>query len=128
TGEHDAENYRQALESIQSIDLTPLLERHYDRVSRSEGYGEMDIDVAWEPIDSPTEKEGAEINLAKAQEATMLYQTGAIDAEDIRDRLSMDDMSGYFGLEDKELDGEGALKDIDIDLAEFMDGDESKSE
>ena len=98
TGEHEAENYRQSLESIQTNDLQPLLERHHELLMRSEIGSEEEIAVSWEPLDSPTAAEWAAINLQKAQAAQIYAALGAIDDIDIRDQLMSDKNSDFHGL------------------------------
>lgn len=60
TGEYESEDYRQSLESIQTHDLQPLLERHYKIISIINSIDPCE--VVWMPLDSPTAKEFAEID------------------------------------------------------------------
>lgn len=109
TGEYEAENYRIMLESIQSNDLQPMLERHLELVWLSEikpkmGAGaSLYFDVSWRPLDSPTAAEWADINLKKAQTAQALVGIGAIDGQDVREQLRADENNDFFGLLDEEL-------------------------
>lgn len=106
TGEYEEASYHEELESIQTHDLTPLLERHHLCVMRSivepkfPEMGRVDLEVRWRPLDTPTSKEVAEVNLLKAQAGVALTQSGAIDGTDERNRLIMDPDSGYTGLQD----------------------------
>ena len=92
------------LESIQSNDLTPMLERHHQLVMRSvirPKFGlpeDIECEVSWRPLDSPTAQEWADVNLKKAQAAVAYAGIGAIDGEDVRDQLRRDKDSDYFGL------------------------------
>lgn len=111
TGEYEEASYHEELESIQTHDLTPLLERHHLCLIKSavvERFPEMknlSTEVAWRPLDAPTSKEIAEVNLLKAQAGVALTQSGAIDGTDERDRLINDPDSGYTGLQaDPELE------------------------
>src|SRR5699024_318103 len=84
TGEYEKSTYREELESIQTNDLSPLLERHYELVARSE---QLQVDqpaVTWLPIDSPTALDQSTIDANKATRDSTLFGTGAVDAEDIR--------------------------------------------
>lgn len=101
TGEYEEATYREELESIQSNDLDPLLDRHYELLAKSLGQGEHDITIQWAPLDSPTAKEYAEINNLKAQADQAWVNVGAIDGEDVRERLRSDPDSDYFGLEEQ---------------------------
>lgn len=105
TGEGEESSYHEELESIQTHDLTPFLERHHMLVMRSFiapkllGGVPIDTSAVWEPLDSPTAKEEAEINASKATADKSLTDAGAIDHVDIRKRLSEDRQSGYYGIE-----------------------------
>ena len=57
------------------------------------------ISVNFLPLDTPTAKELAETNKAKAETGAALVASGAIDAVDERNRLRNDKQSGYLGLE-----------------------------
>lgn len=105
SGEYEAESYRQTLESIQANDLQPLLERHHKLVWLSEIkpklgiVEEVETEVSWRPLDSPTAAEWADINLKKAQAAQIYAQLGAIDGEIIAQQLRNDKDSDFFGIE-----------------------------
>lgn len=99
TGEYDESSYHEFLESIQEHDLTPILERHLMLWSRSELGRELPITVVWKPLDALTAEEESTINLAKAQADQIWSAAGAIDGQDIRDRLINDPNSGYTGIE-----------------------------
>jgi len=104
TGDHEIKTYNQELETIQENDLTAIVNRHHICVGRSIifpkfGGNPFDITIEWNPVDVPTSKEQAEINHINAQADAQLQNTGAIDAYEIRDRLTADNGSGYNGLE-----------------------------
>jgi len=109
TGEYEAENYREELESIQANDMAALINRHHEILIRSEVCPKFKIspfstDVVFEPLDSMTEAELADVNLKEAQRDQVLQATGAISGEDIRNRLINDPRSGYNGLTDEPED------------------------
>lgn len=101
TGEFDESSYHETLESLQEHELTPMVERHHQIMLRSElpTVRNVDTTISWEPLDSPTASEWAEINLKRAQTATALVAAGAIDGQDERIRLVQDKNSGYGMLE-----------------------------
>lgn len=112
SGEYEEAAYREGLESIQTNDLEPLLDRHLELLVKHEGLRADDLTIVWEPLDSPTAKEYAEIALAKAQAATAYAGTGAIDGADIRKQLSEDRNSDFYGLEsESDIDISGWLTD-----------------
>ena len=96
------------LESIQTNDLQPLLDRHHQLVMRSvirpkfNLPEDLELEFSWRPLDSPTAAEWADVNLKKAQAAAALAQIGAIDGQDVREQLRRDKDSDYFGLVDDE--------------------------
>lgn len=104
-GGYEEASYHESLESVQDNDLTPFLDGHHIRLARSEiepqfglAPGKLVIGVEWEPLDSPDAKEYAEINYLKAQEYDLLASAGAIDGQDIRDKIRGDKDSGWSGL------------------------------
>jgi phage-related protein (TIGR01555 family) len=105
TGEYDEASYHEELESLQAHDLTRLVERHHLCVIRSdvaEKFPEQprfNLTVTWNELDAPTTKEQAEVNKIRAETDTALVAAGAIDGEDIRNRLINDPESGYNGIE-----------------------------
>jgi uncharacterized protein len=108
TGEFEEANYHEELESIQTHDLTPLIERHHMLLIRSEIAPRFNIEpfsttVSWKPLDAMTGKELAELNMLKAQTGSILSQSGAIDGMDERERIIADPESGYSGMVADEL-------------------------
>ncbi len=108
TGEYEEANYHEMLESIQTHDLTPMIERHHLLVIRSEicpkfGVEPFETSVVWKQLDAMTGKELAELNLLKAQAAQILSDIGAIDGYDERERIIADPESGYSGLVIEEI-------------------------
>ncbi|PPA72646.1 portal protein [Achromobacter spanius] len=108
TGDYEQSVYREDLESIQSNDMTPLLETHYRLLAKSEGIAlPAEIAIQWMPVDSPTAKEWAEIDKIKADRDAVLFNTGALDAQDIRKRVIEDREGDYHNIEQAEfVDGQ----------------------
>lgn len=113
SGEYESESYHEYLESIQEHDLLPMLEGHYVRLMRSEimpKYPEVKdafVDIIFNPNNSLTAEEQANINKTKADTDAVLANAGAIDGFDIRQRIINDRDSGYTGIEDIVPDGPG---------------------
>ena len=119
TGEFEEANYHEELESIQSHDLTPLIERHHLLLIRSEiapkfGLEPFETIINWNELDAMTTLEQAELNKTKAEAGVLLVNSGAIDGKDERDRLRNDDKSGYINLVDEEPDEEDPFADSPI--------------
>lgn len=99
TGEYDESSYHETLESLQTHDLTPLVERHHSLVLASLGVADTMTTISWEPLDSPTAKEYAEINKIKSETDKNLIESQAINGVDIRNRIANDKNSDYADIE-----------------------------
>jgi phage-related protein (TIGR01555 family) len=105
TGEYEERNYHELLESIQTHHLTPLIERHWLLLIRSEILpmfaGQVDFIATpkWNSVNTIGAKEQSEINQINAAAGAQLIASGAIDATEERDRIIADKNSGYNGLE-----------------------------
>jgi len=121
TGEYEEANYHEELESIQTHALTPLLDRHHILLMKSvimpkfKMKEAFDITVAWNPTDAVTNKEVAELNKLKAETDQQLVMIGAIDGQDVRNRITIDKDSGYNGIEDIEERSDDVVDPIDTD-------------
>jgi len=102
SGDYELESYREALETIQTQAYSPLLEGHYRRLVKSLGMT-GDVRFQWAALDSPTAAEFAELELKRAQADQIYAMVGAIDGQDLRDKLISDKESPYFGLEEREI-------------------------
>ena len=101
TGEHESDSYDQELVSIQTANMTPILNRHHDLLCRSDfsQYPGLSISAEWNPPRMAKEKEKAEIGLLKAQTAQTHIAAGVIAPDEERGRLVADPESGYSGLD-----------------------------
>lgn len=109
TGEHEESSYHEALESIQSYDIRPLLERHHLLLIRSEicpkfGIEPFGTSVVFNPLDSTTKKGKAENNKLKAETGAFLVSSGAVLPTEERQRIINDRDSDYSWLSDSEDD------------------------
>lgn len=133
TGEFEKESWYDTLECIQEESYSPLLERHYQILMRSEIAPKMNVepfefDIVWAPLDSPTKKEISEINEINSRTDTALATLGAVDAFEVRDRLIKDPVSGYDGLQPfEEMESEPENKP-DAEGAELSESDEGDTE
>jgi len=99
TGEYEEASYHEELESIQTHDLEPLLERHYAICIRSDLNKKFEVDITWNALDALTENEQADINLKKSQTDLNYINMGAVDASMVHEKLITDEKSGFNGLE-----------------------------
>lgn len=100
TGEYEEASYHEELESLQQHDLTAFVNRHHELCIKSEisPSKPFPIEISWNALDVPTEKEQAEINQIKAATGQVLGTSGAIDGMDERQRVTLDKNSGYANL------------------------------
>ncbi len=103
TGETDNDIYIEDVEELQGNDMTDIAMAHYKRLIPSEllkaiGVKDLEIELEWRPIKVMSEKEKAEVNFNKAQTDGILFDRGAIDNIDIRQRLVNDKNSGHSGM------------------------------
>jgi uncharacterized protein len=123
-GAYDESNYHEALESIQTHDLTPFVMRHHLLVKKSYiepkfgAVGAARTAISWLPLDSPTALEYAQINETNARADLNLVQTGAISDADVNVRLRNDKNSGYNTIRpilEGEREPSGAELDDELD-------------
>jgi phage-related protein (TIGR01555 family) len=98
TGEHEIKTYHEELESVQVNDFDDILERHYECLSASALNG-VRVTHAWRPVAMPSETEQATLNATKAQTDKLYFDMGAVTPYEVRDRVRLDDKSGYNELE-----------------------------
>jgi len=105
TGDYEAASYREELESIQTNDLEPLIDRHMVCLIRSEicpkfKIEPFEVDCNWLPLDSPTHEQAAAVRRMDAETYKILaVDVGAVTGEEVRERLAADKDSGFSGLE-----------------------------
>ena len=110
TGEYESEDYRQSLESIQTHDLQPLLERHYRIISIIKNI--ETCKVVWMPLDSPTAKEFAEIDQIFGNTVSGMVAQGVLNQEQaltilskLKDSIFADMDTEYADTVNGEADG-----------------------
>lgn len=118
SGTYEEDSYHEELEAIQVNDMEPLIDRHLVCLIRSEIAPRFNVpvfglDCTWEPLDSLSSKEAAEVNKLKAETDKILaVDIGAIDGHEVRARVATDETSGHNGLptitenEETETNGE----------------------
>tara|TARA_R110000851_G_scaffold162557_1_gene306415 strand:+ start:7088 stop:8623 length:1536 start_codon:yes stop_codon:yes gene_type:complete len=116
TGEFEESTYYDLLETIQTDQYEPLLDRHYALLIKSEIAPKHNIEpfefkLTWEPLKSMTPKEKAEVGEINSRTDGQLVQAGSIDAAEARDRLISDPNSGYNGLESYDTEYEDDTDD-----------------
>ncbi len=111
TGDYEDDQYKLTLVSIQEDDYVPILDMHYKLLSVSKYGIKRDYTINFVEIDTPTEKERAEINNMKAQTVATYLQAGIITEEEARANLIKDPDSGFNDITDELPEGEFNFSD-----------------
>ena len=109
TGEFEDKDYKQALVEIQENDYIPIINRHNELYTKSKYGRVIPLDVKFNPIDTPTEKETAEIAQIRSNTAANHINAGITTPDEERDILRNEDGSPYSGLPEE-------IQEPDIDL------------
>lgn len=120
SGSLEDKNYAKTLQAIQRLDYTPILEFHYQLLAKSEFGIYKEYTVIFDEIDTPTEKERAEIREINARTDSTYINAGVVSAEEVRGTLREDEKSGYNALAE-EMEGEGLPEEGDP-FADFEGG------
>ena len=89
TGEYEWDDYAQTIRDIQVRDYTPLLRKHFEIYCAS-FYPErkdLKLDVEWNPIDVPKEKEQIQMSSQAGQTVGSLCSQGVIEVREARNML-----------------------------------------
>lgn len=117
-GDYEMDDYIMALVEIQNNAYTPIIQKHLACFTMSQFKEDTRLNIVWNAIDTPTEKESAEIRLINAQRDSVLIASGIINADEARDRLRNDEDGQYTALadesdfSDEDLDGDGERPDF----------------
>lgn len=111
TGTYETKDYNQSLVEIQENDFNRILDFHYELLTLSEMGKKIDLDCTWNPIDTPTELELADIEQKQAATDAQYIAAGVIDASEVRDSLRHNEDSRYKTLAEE-------MPEPDFDLGE----------
>ena len=101
TGDYETKDYSQNLKEIQENDYNTILLRHYQLLSMSEKGKDLNIDIVWDEIDTPTALEQAQIESQQAQTDATLVGAGIIAPEEVRTMLRSNDDSRFHNIEEE---------------------------
>lgn len=88
-----------------------ILAKHYEYLALSQLGRKLDIDIVWNPIDTPTETELAEIEAKQAATDSQYIMAGVLDASEVRNALRNADDSRYSDIDEQ-------LPEPDYDLGD----------
>ena len=111
TGDYESKDYAQNLVEIQENDFNAILERHYQLLGMSEHGKDLGLDIVWNPIDTPTELELAQIESTQAQTDSTYVGAGILDAGEVRNMLRGNEDSRFRNLAEEMPEEE--LGDLD---------------
>lgn len=108
TGNLEMQHYYELLESNQKAALHPLLERHLLLLSKSEiehkfGIQKVNVDVHFNPLDSPSKTEESTIYNNHAQADALLVREGIISREELRQKIANNPCSGFNAIDPSDL-------------------------
>lgn len=115
TGSYEDRNYSKLQQSIQRQDYCPILDFHYRLLAKSEFDLDKHYVTNFDPIDTPTEKERAEIKELNSRTDMNYVNAGVISPDEVRSVLREDVNSGYNTLSE-EMEGEPIENDPFADL------------
>lgn len=113
TGDYEMKDYAQSLVEIQENDFNAILERHYQLLGMSEHGKDLGLDIVWNPIDTPSELEMAQIESQQANTDATYVGAGILDASEVRDMLRSNEDSRFRNLAEEMPEGD--LGDLDIE-------------
>ena len=117
SGDYEMKDYAQSLVAIQENDFNYIMDFHYELLGLSEHGKDMEVDVVWNPIDTPTELELAQIENQQANTDATYIGAGVLSQEEVHTMLRQNEDSRFRNLSDEVpetesmLDENGELKD-----------------
>lgn len=115
SGDYEMKDYAQTLIAIQENDFNSIMDFHYELQSLSEYGKDLGIDIVWQPIDTPTEVEMAQIESQQAQTDATYVGAGILDAGEIRTMLRGNEDSRFRNLAEEMPEEE--LGDLNEEVA-----------
>lgn len=126
TGDYETKDYNQTLIEIQENDFNAILLRHYQLLSISEKGKDLELDIVWNPIDTPTEMEMAQIEQTQAQTDATYVGSGIIDASEVRTMLRSNEDSRFRNLSEELPDTLEGFSDLGAEGEEETNNQEEK--
>lgn len=109
SGDYEQKDYAQSLVAIQENDFNYILDFHYELYCLSKHGKDLNLDIIWNPIDTPTELEMAQIEQTQAQTDSTYVGAGILSPEEIRTMLKDNDDSRFRNISDEPIAEESML-------------------
>lgn len=122
TGEFEWKIYAQKLVTIQDREYKPLIEKHIEILTATEGKHRL-MTVTFNPVDAPSEKDKAEIESMKSNTRANYVQNGILAPEEVREVLRNDE-DGEFTSISKEMPEATPDEGEEEEILNKIDGDE----
>lgn len=103
TGEYEEKDYKQGLKRDQENDYMPILDFHNKLMTKSDYGHEIDLTVVFNPTDTPTELEKAEIRYKDSTTMTHRLASQVTTPEEERRKLAEDPYSGFSDIDPEEV-------------------------
>lgn len=102
-GSEENDIYLESVEELQGNDMNEIAQAHYARLipsslSKALNINDLEIELNWRPLKIQSESELSTVRSNNANADAALFNTGAIDNIDIRQKLINDKNSGYSGM------------------------------
>lgn len=120
SGDYEMKDYAQTLVEIQENDFNRILLRHYQLLCMSEKGKDLNLDIVWNPIDTPSEVEMAQIESQQAQTDATYVGAGILGADEVRTMLRSNEDSRFRNLA-KEMPDDLLEADIEAEENEEKD-------
>ena len=101
TGNYEMKDYAQTLVETQENVFNRILERHFELLCLSEEGKNLGVMPVWNPIDTPTKIEMAQIESQQAQTDSTYIAAGVIGADEVRSALRANEDSRFHNLSEE---------------------------
>ena len=112
TGDYETKDYNSTLKEIQENDFNVILEFHYELLCLSLKGKNLQLEVVWNEIDTPTALEQAQIESQNAQTDAAYIGAGVVDAEELRTILRTNEDGRYRNIPEEMPDDLGMMEDM----------------
>lgn len=100
TGESDTRKWYDTIETDRKDQIDPKLKRWYDLLGRANGIKDVEWEINWAPLWSPTDAEQADVDLKRAQKDQIYVTIEAVSPEEVA--LCIQDQYPHMDVESRE--------------------------
>jgi hypothetical protein len=103
SGSYEQDDYNQTLVDIQENDYKPIIRYHNELICMSKYGKDINFNIIFNEIDSPSAKENADIRLVDSERDIALVNAGIISRYEAREKLKNDDNSLYTSISNNDF-------------------------